>query len=91
MRGVGSLKEKKGERDTLIIQPVLEPVSQWVVDIKLRDIFLAFCYLGKGTEVTSLRNPEYLGRIQYNSICLFLLAYCLQTQEMSSQFLKISE
>lgn len=84
-------EKKRRKRYPNYSTTVLEPVSQWVADIRLRDIFLAFCYLGKGTEVTSLRNPEYLGRIQYNSICSVLLAYHLQTQEMSSQFLKISE
>lgn len=84
-------KKKKRKRYPNYSTTVLEPVSQWVADIKLRDEFLIFCYLGKGTEVTSLRNPEYLGRIQYSSIFSFLLAYRLQTQGMSSQFLKISE
>lgn len=76
VRDVGSLKEKKKKerkRYPNYSTTVLEPVSQWVADIKLRDEFLIFCYLEKGTEVTSLRNPEYLGRIQFSTFAHFFL------------------
>lgn len=66
-------KKKKRKRYPNYSTTVLEPVSQWVADIKLRDEFLIFCYLEKGTEVTSLRNPEYLGRIQFSTFAHFFL------------------